>query len=228
MFSPRPSKISPFGVLSPKVKQELISTGFAAPYDAARPEVWDSYFAHYRRELSRMHSSISCIQTATIGLAAKSHEDIIYILKLLLEHQQMTKRDLKEKLSIRFSGSDAFAIDRSVDLVVRLWLMVNVRDILEPVRTPHKVAICWDNDQSLLDMIDTQFQTPSLHLDSKTSRLHPSFTVEKMEQVCGLKVGWTDSLEDHLRLDLTRKQIWIFPGKELLVKHLEASKERQR
>lgn len=221
-------KHEPLGLLPAAVKQQLILTAFAARYDTARQSVWDSYFAHYNRELSRMQSGISCIQPIPIGLAVKSHEDVIYIVQFLLEQRHTTKSDLKERLSIRFPGANEFAIDRSVDLVVRLWLMLNVRNVDEPVRTPHKVAIHWDNDQSLLDIIHTQFHASSSVLDSTKSRLHPSFTIATMVQVCGLKVKWTDSLEDHLRLDPRKKEIWIFPGKDLLMKHVIASKERQR
>ncbi|KAH9208022.1 hypothetical protein DL95DRAFT_270646, partial [Leptodontidium sp. 2 PMI_412] len=55
-------------------------------------------------------------------------------------------------------------------------------------------------------------------------RLDPSFTVVNMIKICGLQVRWTESLEDHLRLDRRAKVLSIFSQKDFLSGHMQSAK----
>jgi len=41
-----------------------------------------------------------------------------------------------------------------------------------------------------------------------------------MVHICGLGLKWSESLEDHLRLDRRGKVLWVFPYKAFLNGHL--------
>lgn len=101
--------------------------------------------------------------------------------------------------------------------------MLNVRDQELAIRTPQKPSIRWTEEQTLSGLIASQFPTsPADALLVRGVRLDPSFTVVNMIKICGLQVRWTESLEDHLRLDRRAKVLSIFSQKDFLSGHMQS------
>lgn len=181
-----------------------------------------TYFQYYEAELKRLRIGIAPPLWLVSTLAAKTHKDILHIASTLSEHRCSTRPQIREKLHSRFQDSDDLALNRSVDLALRLWLMLNVRDRELSVQTLQKPSICWHDDSTLKDFVASQFPVSSWFLEARESRLDPFFTAANMVRICGLKLDWTESLDDHLRLDRRNKVLSIYSYKSCLVSHLDS------
>ncbi len=210
--------------VSPDIKQQIASTFFIATYKASEISIWEDFFDYYERELKSLSLGVFSPKKIIPRLAAQSHEDIIYICGVLSASRDLKKCEIREKVRARFPGADDTGIERSLDLTVRLWLMLNVCDE-KSTRVSSKASMRWNASCQLNDVISSQFQPSTLHLKSREKRISPSFTASNMVRVCGLRLQWTDSLDDHLRLDRRRKELWIFPYKDFLLRHLHATNE---
>ena len=197
-------------------------------FDAAEAASWQEYFTYYEREIRRLSIGVVRSTPGTIpGLAAKTHDDISHISQVLSRTRMVSRDKVRDELLSRFRDSDSVDIDRAVDLTVRIWLMINIRDDDMSVRMPQKNSIQWEDDVSLSTLIATHLPTSLLQVPSRQSRLSPQFTVANMVKLCGLQLKWTESLEDHLRLDRRSKELWIFSYKDFLLKHLSNNLARK-
>jgi hypothetical protein len=107
-------------------------------------------------------------------------------------------------------GRQDWSFDRSIDITLRLWLQVNIRDDDSGLGGP---KVRWDETTTLTEFITSLFPVADWELGAKERRLDPYFTGANMVGVCGLKIAWTNSLEDHLRLERREKVLWVFPYK---------------
>lgn len=211
-----------------RIRRDIAETFFHSELKSSQSSPWQRYFEYYEKELGRLSIGLSALHDATSDLAVRSHDDILYVCGILKSEEGASKENLREILRRRFPDADSVGIDRSIDLTVRLWLMLNVRDEGMTVRMLQHQPITWDDKDSLRGMIDLALPTSTFHLDSTQRRLSPSFTAANMVKLCSLELRWTDSLEDHLRLDRRRKILWVFPYKEFLLHHIEAAREERR
>lgn len=77
-------------------------------------------------------------------------------------------------------------------------------------------------------MVPKQFQSSPTVLGLRERRIDPEFTVAKMVKPCHLQLMWTESLENHLKLDRKDKILWIFPFKYFLSAHLHSSQAMEQ
>ena len=64
-------------------------------------------------------------------------------------------------------------------------------------------------------MIDV-FPMSTIDVGPSQRRLSPDFKLATMMRICGLQLLSTVSLEDHLRLDIEKKVLWVFPCRVFL------------
>ncbi|TPX12896.1 uncharacterized protein E0L32_006776 [Thyridium curvatum] len=202
----------------------ILAAFFGTAKQPALCSDYDGFFGHYERELKQLRMGVLTKSTVLSGLAVKKHADIAQLCLTLQQCGSLTREQIRLKVRQDYFPNDKdLSIIRSIDLTVRLWLMINIRDEELSVRTPYKPTVPWEESSSLQDVIKDQFVASTIQRSHRQSRLSPSFTVANMEKICGLEIKWTESLEDHLRLDITTKSLWVFPYKDFLVGHLHAS-----
>jgi hypothetical protein len=212
------------GNLTDQVRNEITQAFFGDGHTGYKPDPHGSYFNYYSREVKRLRIGVSSSSWAVSSLAVKTHQDVLSICNLIAAGRNDPKSTIIAKAKAMFPGADDLAIDRSVDLTIRLWLMMNAQDDHISLLSPQRPSIRWDNSLSLANFVDKQFPLSVTKLGVRESRLSPSFTVAKMVKLCGLQLEWTDSLEAHLRLDRRSKTLSIFPFKDFLIAHLSLSR----
>lgn len=157
-------------------------------------------------------------------LNTKTHESLMYIQDVVSKFRSEPRSVIRKRLYPDLAMEE-ISIDRVVDLTIRLWLMVHVRDDGLSMRlfTPQQFSARWDESDSLERFLADQFPLSTTKLDMRQSRLEMTFTVAYMVRTCRLQVKWTDDLANHLRLDrgIEAKTLFIFPHKVFLVAHLK-------
>lgn len=182
----------------------------------------EPFFDFYHKELRRM----LCVGIAPPipHLNIQTHETLIHVQDVVSKSRSEPRSVVRTRLHPDL-GMDELSIDRVVDLTIRLWLMVHVRDDSLSMRlfTPQQFSARWDEVESLDSFLADQFPVSTTKLDMRQSRLEMTFTIAYMVRTCRLQVKWTDDLANHLRLDrgIDAKTLFIFPHKGFLVAHLK-------
>ncbi len=202
-----------------------ILRAFFGPNYGTDEHLFHNFLENYSRELRQLTIGVDPVLRPITCLATKTHDDIFYVCSVLSAKRSMPRHKIRECLKSRFPGplNDNLSIDRSIDLSVRLWLMLNVRDEELSVVTPQTPTLHWSDALSLEQFISAHFPLSVTELTMRESRLDPSFTVANLVRICGLQIQWTASLEDHLRLDRRRKILSVFSFKDFLSGRMRAA-----
>ena len=181
---------------------------------------FQQYFRYYERELAMLKFGTLTLQAPTNQLVVTRHEELIEVANIV-RSATGDKSELRKMLQDRYSGDEA-AADRTLNLLVRLWLMVNVREPDSALHAPQTYLLQWSSKQTLQDFVTDAFPMSKRRVEAKDSRLHPSFTAAFMVNISGLKLEWTDCLADHLRLDRRHHALRVYSYKSLLQVHLNS------
>ena len=184
----------------------------------------ERYFEYYERELRLLNLGRMQHGIPRNELAVKTHADILLVVEFLRGEKHLTKRQARDQLKqsrVRFSNTDEDALESSIDLSLRLWMMLNIREYELRLQTPQTPSLMWDEGESFENFLGKTFRCSKGSIETKDSRLDPSFTAAFMVDICGLRLEWTDCLADHLRLDRREKILRIFPYKPFLRNHLD-------
>lgn len=203
-------------------KRKISSQFFGISGDSDDISSLEPFFDFYHKELRRM---------LRIGIAmpvpylnTKTHEILMYTQGVVSKCRSEPRSVIRKRLHPGLEMEE-LSIDRVVDLTIRLWLMVQVRDDSLSMRlfTPQQFSARWDESDSLDKFLAGQFPLSTTKLDLRQSRLEMTFTIAYMVRTCRLQVKWTDDLANHLRLDrgMEAKILFIFPHKAFLVAHLK-------
>jgi hypothetical protein len=124
-----------------------------------------------------------------------------------------------------FKSSCDTSLNNSIDVALRLWLMLNVRRF-DQTLTPDTISLQWNDDDTLAQFVKQQFPKATEPMTSNAShRVDADFTAVTLQEYRPIDVVWTTSLEDHLRLKYDRKKrrarLRVFPFKQILVDHLK-------
>jgi hypothetical protein len=207
-----------------QAKIEIGRCFFGESFQAKDLMTFQAYFRYYDSELAMLHFGSSPLSRQSTGLAAKTHEDILYIGTTLQHSGGESRPAIRRSIRNRFRHAEDTALNRSIDLTMRLWLSLNVREEAFRLQSPQTPALEWDDTSTLQDFLSSFFPVAQWHFQAREGRLHPYFTVANMIQICRLKLEWTDSLEDHLRLDRRQKVLRVYPYKCCLIAHLARTK----
>lgn len=171
------------------------------------------YFDYYNEELELLRTGISEETWQTRGLAAKTFEDVFYVVNILRDNGDARRSEIRSFLLARFCSSDELGLNRSINLAIRLWLMINAQEPQFEGLRHEATCVQWDDETTLRAFIQKLFPKSHWQITAQSSRLGPHFTAAFMQRVCGLSIQWTTSLHDHLRLDRRRKTLKMFPYK---------------
>jgi hypothetical protein len=180
---------------------------------------FNSFFRYYDREISWLTVGASAANDQTIGVVLETHDDVATAVKALRDGIDSNRSGIRSSLREEFHRGEEEGLNRSIDIVVRLWSMVNVKEA-KYQRNTERPPQQWNDQITLRDFFANLFPSSKVQLKARKSRLSPFFTVAFMVDVCGLKVDWTNSLEDHLFLDRQTMTLWIFPHKRVLTAYL--------
>lgn len=127
-------------------------------------------------------------------------------------------------LKEHFCTTQDVAILRSVDLVVQIWLGLNVCSVT-PLggMDPWNTRVQWEDGETLQSLVASQFNKlrkptgPGLQFDA-------FFTAAGLKHVCRLRFRWTWNLIDHLVLSGTpgERTLSIYQHKVCLLNHIRA------
>jgi len=160
----------------------------------------DNYFRYYT-EQSDLFSGYTW---------AKTHQEILDISSLLqqdLKKDELRKR-LRSKLQATSSNNGNAMLDSSIDLAIRLLLMMKVGHL--PNQFSAYKALSWDEGPSLREFVWASFK-PRGVLNQQHVKLEKFFNAKDLERIAGIRIKWTHNFADHLRiLDDDDTQVAIF------------------
>jgi hypothetical protein len=212
--------------LALETKNRITQRIFDATIDIRNRALFDQYFKYYERELEMVQYGSNRQTDLATPLAVKTHGDILRVIAELQTSYLLARCDLRQKLRASFPKAKDADLDASIDLGLRLWLMLNVRDPclrFKSPRPPQTPILAWREGVPLKDFVKRRFPRSRWQIGVKESRLHPSFTAAFMVEICGLRLEWTDCLADHLRLDRREKALRVYSYKFYLQSALERS-----
>ena len=154
-------------------------------------------------------------------LAVKTHADILLVIREIQTNGLLAKCRVRDNLRVQFPEAEDAELNASIDLALRLWLMLNVRDPRLKLQSPQTPIMSWGDTLPFKNFMEQTFPISKWQIGVKDSRLHPSFTAAFMVEVCGLRLEWTDCLADHLRLDRREKALRVYSSKDFLLGVLE-------
>jgi hypothetical protein len=187
--------------------------------DASNTNVDDykSYFGFFHQELRNIPFKLEL----SPKFAVQTLEDIKTAVKVLSENRAQPRSYIIKELRGYFANQDDSSIIRSMELVVRLWLNLNVQTWGYPVPSemPRITRLQWADNISLVDLAGQFFRRSQNDPDKQRSRISPGFTAWKLKYLCDVTIEWTDSLTDHLHFDPKSKILRIYQHKICLLGH---------
>jgi hypothetical protein len=207
--------------LTIETKENVIETIFESRSNITRHAPSNRYFKYYEQELEMVQFGGITQMGPVTPLALKTHADILLVIRKIQTNGLLTKCKVRDKLRVHFPEAKDAELNASIDLALRLWLMLNVRDPRLKLQSPQTPIVSWGETLPFKNFIEQTFPRSKWQIGVKDSRLHPSFTAAFMVEVYGLQLEWTDCLADHLRLDRREKTLRVYSYKDCLQSVLE-------
>ncbi|KAF2789691.1 hypothetical protein K505DRAFT_207904, partial [Melanomma pulvis-pyrius CBS 109.77] len=157
--------------------------------------------------------------------AVETLEGTFDIIETVRANFSQPRSHILQILSKKFLNVEAAAIQRSLELSVRLWLTFNVNssNVIVGPTFANEIPLDWDENASLETLVQNQFPKGSASSGlTPRSKIDPSFTAACLANICGVKLYWTDNIANHLRFDSTRQVLTVYKHKICLVNHLSA------
>ena len=225
-----------FQPLRPEDERDIIRSVFALQRDLDSQEVeaYREYLTYYRAELQKINFAVSSRHVRWTSFVVRGHAELASVLGLVStqpkEWKDAYRPCLRRAVQELFPDRDASTEDlnRCLDLAIRLLTMMNVREPAFALQTPGTPLLQWDDNTLFADFLAKHVESSVQKLVGRDRRLHPLFTVVNMASLCGLRVEWTQSLADHLRLDRRAKVLRVFPYKSSLLRHLDCVRVQKR
>ncbi len=198
-------------------KKRLLAVFLQKPEVDIQIKRYYPYLQYYHERCLALKYSASAEADYMINI---THEHILAVVNSAVSQMQEKKpcyrnhlrRLLLEKREFRHYSEQC--IEQTINLALRLWLLLNVRDVLF---APGTRAIQWNDDLPLQEFVAAQFPGPSLLIhcvgSNQDTSLPSSFTVANMRRFSGIRIEWTHSLCDHLLFDKDHRTLQIFPLK---------------
>jgi hypothetical protein len=183
-----------------KIASHLWAHQTSSPTNNIGGDNLDSYFRYYT-EQSDLFSRHTW---------AKTHQDILDISSLLQQglKKDELRRQLQSKLQSAPSNNSDKMLDSSIDLAIRLLLMMRVGHL--PNQFSAYKALSWNEGPSLREFVWTSFK-PRGALNHENVKLEKIFNARNLERNAGIRIKWTNNFADHLRiLDDDDTQVAIF------------------
>ena len=174
-----------------QVKYDIISAfGLDSNQAQTRPDEYTGFSKSYSTNLRQLLLRASGSSSLLINqLAARSHEDkVLCVCKALANKKHLRRADIREILRTSSNEDEDRAIDRSMDLALRLWLMINVRDDELSINEPRKLSVQCADTETLQELLHRLFPTTETKLIIREARLGTKFNAAYLSDICGLEI----------------------------------------
>lgn len=194
-----------------------LATFLNIPEGETNPEGFSKFRDYYDRTWTALNEG-DPPEAESMGPIRDEHIRIIVDLvsKEIIYGRPCQRKILRETLgkASQFNSHVEDSINRTVDLALRLWLVMNIRD---DDFAPGVHSIQWDDSESLQSFIASQFPKPRLFKELSEKMfdfvLPDNFTIVKLKRYSGIKIDWTYDLSEHLDLDKDHRILKVFPLK---------------
>jgi hypothetical protein len=196
-------------------------SGNNASRDMFDDHSYKAIMEHIVRELDqvRYHKDVFVV---------RNFETMFTIIQLV---QQSSSKQYKEILRIlldKFPNATLDAIQRSVELTIRIWLTINIHssDIFVGPISAGDAPIDWEQDSSLEQVLRIKFgRRVQLPHPRSITTFDPAFTATYLVSTCGVSLQWTDDLLSHMNFDLKRLVLTVYRHKACLLSHIDSQKD---
>lgn len=155
--------------------------------------------------------------------AAQELGSLLSIICTLRAMSTSTRDEIIGNVKKRYLNTQDDNIARSVELSLRFWLGINVnsKGLSVGPRVSRDSRIEWQDEDSVSQMVSSQFRTGEVKSVSCEFLLESSLTAVNLKNICRLHIRWTNNLADHLKLEGQRgkRSLSIYRHKICLVNH---------
>lgn len=161
----------------------------------------DAYFVYYSEQCR------SALVDRGRHVAARTHRDVADIASYIRDGQQ--REDIKQIITSKLltcnSPDDDRIAENTIDLAASLLLMMQFRDL--PFGISRWRPLKWTHG-SLQDFLKSQWGSqPMLQ---ELVKLETIFKASNLTRIAGIRIEWTDNLNDHLRMTGDDTAVMIF------------------
>ena len=201
------------------LKRKIINCFWRQPEELIDLKDYVGFFDYYRDICRSLHLGIQSKQVDT--LAAQTHEDVITIVDCLWSSQEAGFKETRQsfrgrlKESRRNDETDE-RINASIDLALRLWLTMNIKE----KDLYSRRGIAWNDISHLSTFIETQFRGPEGGDRNGKVVLGNGMTAIELKRNNGISVNFINNLEDHLSYDYSRQSLNVYHLEHVLQAHL--------
>ena len=184
---------------------------------------YDLYFQFYCKEMKALSLGPNKNTHILTRIAAKTHHDIRLIVERLKQKRDLNLEATITEIKALFPSykTDDDAIRSSIDLAMRVWLILNIRDRSTPVHVGNMRKLRWEKGQeiqeTLKNFVDRQIPSMAHVLPEQEDYWDGRSTAYDINHLYKISIVWTHCLADHLRLDFEARTLYIFPHKACLV-----------
>ena len=158
-------------------------------------------------------------------LTVQTHVDLQNVVRTLSTNPHANLSTACSNVKHLFPDYCDESIRKSIDLALRVWLMLNTREPPETYNIRSIPPIKWDYyGLSLTDFVASQFPSTGSFIPLSESTVDNRFTAYSLNHLCRMTVVWTTCLAEHLYLNLGSWTLKIYPYKICLFDHANASR----
>ncbi|KAL8883529.1 MAG: hypothetical protein Q9215_008175 [Flavoplaca cf. flavocitrina] len=142
---------------NPDSQKRIVEAIFGHTCDSKQYRALGDYLAYYVEELDLLRRGISVDSWQTKYLAVKTSEDIFHVVDLLRGNGASQRPAIRQLLLLRFPLEQEVALNRSINLAIRLWLMVNTQERKFEGLRHEANSVQWNDCTSLREFLRSLF-----------------------------------------------------------------------
>lgn len=212
------SILNPITSHADNVRSDLVSQLWPA---TECTQSWRNFSLYFEK-----HYAAQCVIGAR-GQSMKTHQDIVELASLVSRRYGQPKKWLKQDISCTsaYAAASNQELNDSIELVVRLWLMVNVGGPSSDPCVMHTLPqsnLQWSDDLSLEEVLKRRFLQGSTQ-ETRKMRFSKFLNVTSLQRIGGFRIYWTENILDHLRLEEESRVLFIFQHVSVLHRLTESN-----
>lgn len=150
---------------------------------------------------SNYHHDQCCLEEPA-NHALHTHGEMAIVIDYINRNPTAVKRDILNSVlsnTLNRRNIEESELENSMHLIMRLWLMINIRSTTMSETVSLETPLPWPTDVSISDLVQSHFKPdPSIHVNKGKFSKYP--TAKNLELIGGFHITWTDNLIDHLLL----------------------------
>ena len=175
---------------------------------------FDSYFEFLKQERN---------PAVAEDHAFAKFDDFFFILSVLKGYWTQSLEQVIDVIQTERPGL-AITLSKlvhSIELVVRLWLLMDIRNRMPSNPYQLQTSIPWHDSSSLSSVLETYITSHQHSWDGVIAKFPGYFNLYDMKRIGGIKVEWTNNLTLHLTMK--GPVLYIFHGVSILRRICESA-----